>query len=181
LAATATFSDGSVRDVASSSTWQTEAADVIRVSTTGLVTAAAYGTTRVIVSYQAVSASTFVLVRVTDVGPQIPLNVQALTSAWRNINPSGNITRIDVHIDQGRVVVHTWGRCLPTDCDWGEVSTPISDGDDGVLALTWNAGYALRDMECRLLGDGRLESWTHTHFLDNSGRADYESVEYLSK
>jgi len=35
--------------------------------------------------------------------------------------------------------------------------------------------------ECRLLVDGRLESWDHTHYIDNSGRVDFDFVEYLSK
>lgn len=181
LAAKVTFSDGSVRDVAGSSAWQSENADVVRVSPTGLVTTAAYGTTRVGAIYQAVSASAFLIVRVTDVGPQIPIDVQALTGAWRNLNPGGGITRIEFRVDQDRVVVHAWGSCLPTDCDWGEISTPVSDAVDGVLSLTWNTGFSVMSQEFRVLVDGRLESSVHDHFTDSSGRVDYDLVEYLSK
>jgi hypothetical protein len=181
LAANVTFSDGSVRDVAGSSGWQTEDADIVRVSATGLVTAAAYGTARVGAFYHAMWASAFVIVRVTDVRPQIPVDVHALTGAWRNFHPAGGVTRIEFRVDQDRVVVHAWGSCLPTDCDWGEISTPVSDAADGVLSLTWNTGFSVMSQQFRVLVDGRLESSVHDHFTDSSGRADYDLVEYLSK
>jgi len=111
----------------------------------------------------------------------VPINVEALTGAWRNVNPGGANTRVEFRIDQGRVVVHAWGNCLPTDCDWGEVSTPLSDADDGVLSLTWNSGFSVVSPEFRLLQDGHLESWCHDHYTDNSGRADFDFVEYLRK
>jgi hypothetical protein len=43
---------------------------------------------------------------------------------WRNVNrDSGGITTLDIRGVDGRVLVHTWGKCEPTDCDWGEVES----------------------------------------------------------
>jgi Bacterial Ig-like domain (group 2) len=181
LAAVVTFSDGSVRDVTSECLWQTEGADMVRVSATGLVTALAYGTTSVWATYRTVSATAFEIVRAAGVGTQVPTNVQALTGAWRNARLSGGITRIEFRIDRDRIVARAWGSCLPTDCDWGEVSTPVADGDDGVLSLAWNFGYATVSQEIRLLLDGRLESWLHEHYTDQSGRTDHDAAEYFIK
>jgi hypothetical protein len=49
------------------------------------------------------------------------------------------------------------------------------------LETTWNSGFSVVSQECRLLVDGRLESWSHTHYIDNSGRVDFDFVEYLSR
>jgi hypothetical protein len=183
LAATATLSDGSVRDVTSASVWQTEPTAVVRLSATGLVTATSYGTARLWATYQGTaSPATPFIVRVTDVPAQVPIDVSALSGAWHDLdrlNPA--ITRIEVGVAQGRIVVHAWGSCVPTDCDWGEASTDLSDATDGALSVTWSTGFSTVAQQYRLLQDGRLEITSHTHFTDASGRVDYDAVEYLGK
>jgi hypothetical protein len=74
-----------------------------------------------------------------------------------------------------------WGKCHPTDCDWGIETTDISDASDGTLNLVWDPGFAIRTQDLILLLDGRLKVITFTHFTDNSGRLDYESTGYFIK
>jgi hypothetical protein len=182
LTVTGKYSDGSSHDLTSLCTWQSEDAGVARVSAGGLLTTVAYGTTRAAAFYQSLYTQAWVIVKVTDVPPQVPIDVAALVGTWRNVNlNSSGTTRMDFRLDQGRIVVHGWGSCLPTDCDWGEVSTPLSDAGDGVLSVTWSAGFSIMTQEFRLLQDGRLESSLHTHYLDGSGRVDFDEVEYLRK
>ena len=45
-----------------------------------------------------------------------------LAGSWINENPQGNISRVVVRRDRGRLIVHQWGSCRPVDCDAGEVA-----------------------------------------------------------
>ena len=101
---------------------------------------------------------------------------------WVNEDTNTNsITKIDIQKIGDIIEVHMWGKCDPTDCDWGIETTNISDAVDGTLNLTWEPGYAIKTQELILLSDGRLEVITFTHFTDNSGRPDFESTGYFIK
>ena len=91
------------------------------------------------------------------------------------------ITKVDIDKVGDIILVHMWGKCEPTDCDWGIETTDISDAADGILNLTWDHSFAIRTQDLILLSDGRLKVITFTHFTDNSGRLDYESTEYFIK
>jgi DNA/RNA endonuclease YhcR with UshA esterase domain len=92
-----------------------------------------------------------------------------------------SITKVDIQKIGGIIYVHMWGKCYPTDCDWGIETTNISDATDGTLNLVWNQGFAIKTQELILLSDGRLKVITFCHFTDNSGRPDYESIEFFIK
>ena len=92
-----------------------------------------------------------------------------------------SITKVDIDKVGDIILVHIWGKCQPTDCDWGIETTDISDASDGTLNLVWDQGFAIKTQELILLSDGRLKVKTFCHFTDNSGRLDYESTEYFIK
>ena len=92
-----------------------------------------------------------------------------------------SITKVDIDKVGDIILVHIWGKCHPTDCDWGIETTDISDASDGTLNLVWDQGFAIKTQELILLSDGRLKVKTFCHFTDNSGRLDYESIEYFIK
>jgi len=106
--------------------------------------------------------------------------VEQFVGSWRNedANTSG-ITRTQIRSQSNTFLVHMWGACHPTDCDWGEETTALSDIDDGILSLTWYQGFAIRTQELSITSDGRLRVWDHTHFIDGSGRSDYDSLDYF--
>ena len=91
------------------------------------------------------------------------------------------ITKVDIDKVGDTILVHIWGKCEPTDCDWGIETTDISDASDGTLNIVWDQGFAIKTQELILLSDGRLKVKTFCHFTDNSGRPDYESIEYFIK
>jgi hypothetical protein len=101
---------------------------------------------------------------------------------WTNIDQNtDDITRVVVYPAAGSWRIHVWGRCRPTDCDWGEnVATAMAGGERRFTA-TWNRGFAIRTMTLELRGDGVLVVRTQSHFTDESGRDDYESVSYLRR
>ena len=101
---------------------------------------------------------------------------------WVNKNTGKpNITKVDIDKVGNIMLVRIWGKCHPTDCDWGIETTDISDASDGTLNLVWDQGFAIKTQELILLSDGRLKVKTFCHFTDNSGRTDYKSTEYFIK
>jgi hypothetical protein len=100
---------------------------------------------------------------------------------WNNPNPLTGITQAQFTLNGSSIVAHMWGDCIPTACDWGEVSAPPSSFVNGVLALTWNQGFAIKTQKCAILSNGQLQVLTHTHFIDNSGRKDYDETDYFTR
>lgn len=98
---------------------------------------------------------------------------------WPNVDPNTRaITKIEITADSNVYTVHMWGSCSPTDCDWGTVTTPLSDADDGMLELFWDQGFATRTQELTLSSSGDLQLYNFNQYFDDSGRSD--RVEYLS-
>ena len=70
-----------------------------------------------------------------------------------------------------------WGKCSPSDCDWG--SAPgnyfhTSDGATWIYAF-YDHGFAKRYVYIKRSSSypGKLFLWIYTHFTDGSGRPDY--------
>ncbi len=104
------------------------------------------------------------------------------TGTWMNENSStDNITKVEISSGDSYLHVNMWGKCTPSDCDWGIVTTSMSDADDCELSIIWEFSFAIKKQVIKALQDGRLEVYTHTHFIDDSGRVDYEVTEYFSK
>jgi len=98
---------------------------------------------------------------------------------WTNKDfQTRDITRVHIRLDGGHVVVHVWGRCHPTECDWGD-ATATAKGQ--TLSLTWNQGFATKTQDLTLLADGSLQVVGHRHFTDNSGRKDSDSKNIFAK
>ena len=99
--------------------------------------------------------------------------------SWVNQDGNtGGITRVDIRSSDGRTRLHMWGRCHPTDCDWGEVD---AKSVAGTLQANWDPGFAVTEQELGVLSGGRLQVTSYTHFTDNSGRADYTKTEIFTR
>jgi hypothetical protein len=98
---------------------------------------------------------------------------------WTNKDfKTRDITRVHIRLDGSRVIVHVWGRCHPTECDWGDTTATVKGH---VLLLTWKEAFVVRTQELTLLADGSLQLTAHSHFTDNSGRKDYDTKDTLAK
>jgi len=129
---------------------------------------------------QATQAPVVQPARPTAAATENPM-LSLFVGSWANEEPvTEGIARIEIYVDSGAIFVHVWGACRPTDCDWGEVTTPITNANDGTISLIWDHGFATADQEITLLPDGRLEVVSRVHFTDNSGRADRLTTDYLS-
>ena len=60
--------------------------------------------------------------------PPTGSKVSSFLGHWKNENAdTGGITKIDIDFRLGQIIVHNWGSCQPTDCDWGTRSVKYSE------------------------------------------------------
>jgi len=77
---------------------------------------------------------------------------------WGNVDSATNsITKVYIQVDATNVTIHPWGKCSPTDCDWGAKSYPISSAySGGKLHVIWVNNYE-RDMTFSILPNGNMQ------------------------
>jgi len=86
-----------------------------------------------------------------------------------------SITEIFISISGDNLIVEAFGKCLPTDCDWGTTTTKTSNASDGVIELTWIFSFATEKLTIKLVDKTYAEVEKQCHFTDNSGRQDYQT------
>lgn len=109
-------------------------------------------------------------------------------ATWRNVDPATN-SIVQVRIDaQGTgMVVHGYGACSPTPCDWG--TTPlttygsnVSDPDHTYGTAFYDFGFVQTLMTFELAnGRKTLIVNTYDRFTDGSGRQPYHSLNVFSR
>ena len=110
--------------------------------------------------------------------------------AWINIDPNtGSVPKLSVSLAGQNVLVHAWGACHPTPCDWGEVqaepyastvSSKISS-DTTKLQGVFKPAFAETTFLIYPEGEERLRFERSTRFTDNSGRANYSSMDIFQR
>ncbi len=108
---------------------------------------------------------------------------------WSNVDPNtGGITKLSIAISGASANVHAWGKCHPTDCDWGGVnafafasdvsSDPVSQAQ--ALMATFITTFSETTLFISPQGS-RLSVQSYTRFTDNSGRSNYASSGMFQK
>lgn len=115
-----------------------------------------------------------------------PVAAQAIqfTGVWINEDSgTGGVTRLDIALKGNNVSVHAWGKCTPTDCDWGRVNGTIyapsvsSNLVQRANALTamFTTNFSQTLLVMHIVGNQQLRVEALTRFTDNSGRSHYHS------
>src|SRR5262245_4778887 len=99
-----------------------------------------------------------------------------LTGEWVAQSTTGGVTRVSIRTQEGRTILHSWGSCVPTDCDHGEVDL---DTWNGIPMAIFKQGYATRRMQLIPIPDGRLIVATESEYHDGSGRKDLGHAEFF--
>ena len=108
---------------------------------------------------------------------------------WSNIDTNtGGITKLNIGISGASANVHAWGKCHPTDCDWGtvpafafapDVSSDLASQAQALMAI-FDAGFSETTLFIKPQGN-RLSVQSYTRFKDNSGRSNYASSDVFQK
>jgi thiol-disulfide isomerase/thioredoxin/outer membrane lipoprotein-sorting protein len=102
-----------------------------------------------------------------------------LSGSWININSATpNVTHVTVRHENNRTVVHVWGACQPSDCDWGEVDAELWNG---IPMAIWKQGFATRRMQFIPQPDGRMLLAYRSEYNDGSGRKDDGHAEFFAR
>lgn len=105
-------------------------------------------------------------------------HVAPFVGNWQNDDAATTSqTRAVIGVDGANLMVHGYGACVPTDCDWaaaagGPRTTPQSDASDGQLSILWTFSFKTTAQTLTLLPDGRLHITSFDHYTDGSGRHD---------
>lgn len=124
---------------------------------------------------------------------------QAMAGNWHNINPATrSLTKVDVGFVCGDVrlcdtngnctggesyfTVRPFGKCSPTDCDWGtKRAATMSDGwQRAVYSYSWATKYVWVKTYV-YSGITYLRVYTWTDFTAADGRTDYSTDEWMLK
>jgi hypothetical protein len=122
-----------------------------------------------------------------------------LDGTWRNINASTpSITRVDLQLrscgdqvlcdaetgqcwgTQTSYALRAFGKCHPTDCDWGiRYTTSMSDGwHRAIYQYSW-ATKSVWVKAYQYYGRTYLRVWVYTDFTAADGRTDYITDEWM--
>lgn len=102
---------------------------------------------------------------------------------WSNADPNtGGMTRLSISVSGASANVQAWGKCHPTDCDWGMVqayvfapdvsSDPVNQAQ--ALMAVFNSGFSVTTLFIKPQGNS-LSVQSYTAFQDSSARSNYAS------
>jgi hypothetical protein len=101
--------------------------------------------------------------------------------SWTNVDANTRgITNLDIAVMGADAQVHAWGKCHPTDCDWGtvqaqafapSVSSDVISGADTIIAV-FVTSFSQTTLVIKPDGS-RLKVDSYDRFTDNSGRSNY--------
>jgi len=107
--------------------------------------------------------------------------VNDFVGQWTNQNAdTDGVTRVAITRSGATLRFNVFGRCHPTDCDWGTANAtafaPSAGGnvmnDANVAMATFNQSFARKTVILRIVG-ANLTYEVLTEFTDGSGRANY--------
>jgi hypothetical protein len=161
--------------IAASSPASTEAsAKPVNTSTTTVAASAS------IVAATSVNPAPAVQASQQGNGGEIGSNMTYFVGSWQNLKRDNDgILKIQIRIAESTMYVRAWGRCRPTDCDWGEVqavgfgSNVGSDPGRGARVVTAQFKNNIRQVALTIhpAPNDHLRVEVATNFVDQSGRA----------
>ena len=91
-----------------------------------------------------------------------------------------SITKCNVRYDNNQFHVQIWGACVPQDCEWGERASGEVEKEANKFDLSWDHGFVESSFSFLII-NGELKLTERGKYKDNSGRTDYERIEYFVK
>ncbi len=114
---------------------------------------------------------------------QAPTAINDLNGTWVNVDANTRgLVQIEIHGNK----IHPYGACHPDPCDWGVLkaksfAASVDSSAPTSLLAKQTTSFSHVEITLSLERDGRLRAEVFTHFTDNSGRADYRTVNYFTR
>lgn len=107
-----------------------------------------------------------------------------LVGTWVNCDhATRGLVRLMIAASGKEITVHGFGACTPTPCDWGVANGLLFAPNVAAnLAVGFTAIYNFSFKQTTVVGhlmNGALIVETFDHFIDNTGRADYYSLDIM--
>jgi hypothetical protein len=100
-----------------------------------------------------------------------------LVGTWFNQDPETlGITQVVLFNQGGKLLVHAWGACMPTDCDQGQAEVTLADG---VASATFDVGFAKDHMSLLRQPTGKLVVIDKPEYLDHPEIKSKEEAYHL--
>jgi hypothetical protein len=99
---------------------------------------------------------------------------------WVGVKKDASLPKLEITREGNDLRIQAWGKCTPTDCDWGVV--PLHLLGDSISARDLPYGFATWDQNFKVshmvlhLEKGVLIAEDYSIFTDKSGRSNYRSV-----
>ncbi|MGC9328144.1 MAG: right-handed parallel beta-helix repeat-containing protein, partial [Candidatus Hinthialibacter sp.] len=101
-----------------------------------------------------------------------PLDAEDFVDNWVNVDPdTPGITRIEISRSGANMVIHAFGQCTPTDCDWGPISVPYTGNP---FVAVYEQGFKTNTLTLELINENTLNVHSVNVFHDGTGR-DYSA------
>lgn len=109
-----------------------------------------------------------------------------ILGTWINCDhATRGLVRVMIAAKGKEVTIHAFGACVPTPCDWGMADGMIyADNVASAPAVAFTVQYTFSFKQTTIVGhlyQGALFVETFDHFTDHSGRADYYSMDVMTK
>jgi hypothetical protein len=115
-----------------------------------------------------------------------PINPKSILGTWTNVDPkTRDLVKVIVTEKGTQTMVHFYGACTPTPCDWAAVpamvyATSVTATDADAFTATYKFNFMTAIVTGHLEGT-QLIVETFTHFTDHSERSDYYSKDVMHK
>ena len=115
------------------------------------------------------------------VGSNLPvysIRPEDFADEWLNDDQdTGGMTRIIISFQNGIMNVHGYGKCHPTDCDWGTIKAEYSGNP---FVAVYEFGFVTTTLTIRLISPNSLHVHTNEVFHDGTNR-DFESDYFMHR
>lgn len=119
---------------------------------------------------------------------QRPLLNAAAFGNWVNPAATGGLAKLTIGGSAAAPVVHAFGQCSPTPCDWGtvrtitygsSVSSPVGNNSLAPYAFSFKKTQLAMTFHRSATGAQLLTVRTYNEFIDGSARSNYVKTETL--
>ena len=123
---------------------------------------------------------------IAGLAPAAFADIGDFVGSWNNADPNtAGITHVVINPAGGnQVTVHVFGRCHPSDCDWGTVTghsyaDNVGSPEVRSVVASFNSGFSTDQVVLRKGPGHTLRMDLFVAFNDGSGRNDYTTTGHL--